>query len=121
MKLLCVLPHMLPRSPRDLSGIGLSLPISRQGTKWTSIEKTLGYDFFTVHTTRRHEGASSGCARVRTSWLVEVAAAGDPSVRLWVPEEVLADRTAWIAGWKEGIWQARHAAGARSTEFSGCS
>lgn len=91
-------PSLLPPSPHRCIPARLN-----QGSKWTSIEKTLGYDFFTATSTRKHEGAASG----RVSWLVEMAAAGDPSVRLWVPEEVVADRSAWIAGWKEGIWQAR--------------
>lgn len=62
-----------------------------EGSKWTTTERTLGYNYFTV-TQKRKEG------KVHYALLV---AAGDTSRQMWINVNNLKDRGRWAAGWQQ--------------------
>lgn len=60
------------------------------GSKWTSQQKTWGWQHFQV-VNRRNQG----------EWVfAELVACCDPGVRFWINAKQLKDRSLWLAGWQ---------------------
>ncbi|EDX87295.1 tryptophan-rich conserved hypothetical protein, putative [Synechococcus sp. PCC 7335] len=74
------------------------------GSKWTAQQKTLGWRHFHVVNRKNQD----------TLVFAELAAACDPSVRLWINAKVLKNRLLWAAG-----WQTLHEIDAVATDYTG--
>ena len=60
------------------------------GSKWTSQQKTWGWQHFQV-VNRRNQG----------EWVfAELVSCCDPGVRFWINAKQLKDRSLWQAGWR---------------------